>query len=168
MQSTCAHRVHDLTAAEAFPGLVEVAEAAVYTAAHQCTYTLLHVAGHRRRSAGVFCVRCGARLCIRSVHRYNRNAGGDRVCAKWHVHSHEKFCRDRISRLYLMRNGIKVGNISILPKIEQLHLFLPPENMLKTHFGVRSKYITDSENRAKHCLRQATEEQLRNAGFKTL
>jgi hypothetical protein len=73
-----------------------------------------------------------------------------------------------VGLLYLMRNGIKVGNILILPKIEQLHLFLPPENTLKTHFGIRSKYITDSENRAKHCLRQATEQQLRSAGFAAL
>ena len=70
-----------------------------------------------------------------------------------------------VGLLYLMRSGIKMKDKIILPVLPCLRELLPPENMLKTHFDIRAKYITESENRAKVCLRSCNLEQFQSIDF---
>ena len=70
-----------------------------------------------------------------------------------------------VGLLYLMRSGIQMQNKIILPVLFSLRNLLPPENMLKTHFNIRAKYITESENRAKVCLRNCNINQFRCTEF---
>ena len=70
-----------------------------------------------------------------------------------------------VGLLYLMRSGIQIQGYQILPVIACLRHMLPPENMLKQYFDVRSKFITESENRAKLCLRKCSISQLQNIQF---
>lgn len=57
--------------------------------------------------------------------------------------------------LYLMRCGVAMDGIEILPSIRQLSNILPPEATLLNAYGVHPKYITEMENRLKFCLRHA-------------
>ena len=70
-----------------------------------------------------------------------------------------------VGLLYLMRAGIQVRNTKILPLIPGLRHMLPPENMLNDHFSIRSKFITESENRAKYCLRNCKHQHLNSFDF---
>lgn len=70
-----------------------------------------------------------------------------------------------VGLLYLMRSGIQMHSKTILPSMSCLREILPPENMLKTHFNIRSKFITESENRAKMCLRNCKFEHLQCIDF---
>ena len=70
-----------------------------------------------------------------------------------------------VGLLYLMRTGIRHSDIIVLPAIPNINCVLPAENLLGTHFGIRSKYITESENRTKFCLRHATPTKLANIVF---
>lgn len=55
--------------------------------------------------------------------------------------------------LYLMRCGVIMDGIEILPCKKELRNLLPPESTLLSSFGVHPKYITEMENRLKFCLR---------------
>lgn len=68
--------------------------------------------------------------------------------------------------LYLMRSGIMYGNLIILPKIDKIENLLPSETLLQNAFNVRAKYLTETENRIKFCLRSTTKSKLLDAGFK--
>ena len=70
-----------------------------------------------------------------------------------------------VGLLYLMRTGIRHSDSIVLPALPQLRHMLPAENLLGTHFGIRSKYITESENRTKLCLRHAKPEKLASVVF---
>lgn len=71
-----------------------------------------------------------------------------------------------VGLLYLMRTGVVFGDITVLSAVEELREFLPSESMLSEFFSVRSRTITESENRVKFALRSATRERLVAAGFK--
>ena len=47
--------------------------------------------------------------------------------------------------LYLMRSGITIHEICVLPAISALHDMLPNESNLLKHHRFRSKFITDTE-----------------------
>lgn len=47
--------------------------------------------------------------------------------------------------LYLMRSGITIHEICVLPAISALHHMLPNESNLLKHHRFRSKFITDTE-----------------------
>lgn len=68
--------------------------------------------------------------------------------------------------LYLMRAGVHVHGLSIVPHHTALKHMLPPEASLDEYFGLRAKSITDAENQIKFCLRKVTRHQLLQAGFK--
>ena len=70
-----------------------------------------------------------------------------------------------VGLLFLMRIGINTQGKTILPAIPELAQMLPAEGVLKTHFNIRSKYITESENRTKQCLRHANTAKLHNTQF---
>ena len=55
--------------------------------------------------------------------------------------------------LYLMRNGIMHGSEVILHKHVEIAQLLPAENMLNKHYGIHPKFITETENSIKFCLR---------------
>ena len=71
-----------------------------------------------------------------------------------------------VGMLYLMRSGIMFENLIILPKLNKLGYILPPENALNSVFDIRAKYLTETENRIKFCLRSTSKHKLQNAGFK--
>ena len=70
-----------------------------------------------------------------------------------------------VGLLFLMRTGIYCQGKTILPMIPALAQMLPAEGVLKSHFNIRSKYITESENRAKQCLRHVSSAKLQSTQF---
>lgn len=91
-----------------------------------------------------------------------------------------------IGLLYLMRNGIVVHELVVLPRLQAsffsfllcrnlffskcvgmqvLEQILPLENHLSVLFGVRAKCITETENVVKIILRNISKQQLVNAGI---
>lgn len=49
--------------------------------------------------------------------------------------------------LYLMRKGVVCEGVVILPAVGELVRLLPVENLLSCFFGIKSRTITESENR---------------------
>ena len=58
---------------------------------------------------------------------------------------------------FLLRHGVYVEGTCVVPRVNDLHLFLPNEGLLERCFGFRSKYITDIENKCKYGLRSVRE-----------
>ncbi len=58
-----------------------------------------------------------------------------------------------IGLLFLMRRGISHHSRVLLQKLPGIHILLPAENMLLRHHGIHPKFITETENRIKYCLR---------------
>lgn len=72
-----------------------------------------------------------------------------------------------VGMLYLMRKGVVFEDVTVLPAMSELRAYLPSENMLAAFFDIKSRTITESENRVKFALRTATRERLLLAGFNT-
>jgi hypothetical protein len=70
-----------------------------------------------------------------------------------------------VGTLYLMRMGISMHNITLLPRMPQLQLILPMETHLKTFFQIKCKSITEVENLIKMCLRGLSPAELEKMGF---
>jgi hypothetical protein len=70
-----------------------------------------------------------------------------------------------VGLLYLMRTGVVFEDIAVLPAVSELGAYLPSENTLTRFFDIKSRTITESENRVKFSLRTATRERLLLAGF---
>lgn len=60
--------------------------------------------------------------------------------------------------LYLMRHGISTGNNVILKQEKDICKVLPAENCLLKCYGIHPKFITETENRIKFCLRMQMDE----------
>ena len=69
-----------------------------------------------------------------------------------------------VGLLYLLRTGIIVHDMVVLPKLPILECILPLESHLGTFFGVRAKCITETENVVKIILRNISKQQLIDAG----
>lgn len=69
-----------------------------------------------------------------------------------------------IGLLYMLRQGIIVHDLVVLPRLRRLEDILPLENHLEVIFGVRAKCITETENVVKIILRSVTKQQLLDAG----
>lgn len=67
--------------------------------------------------------------------------------------------------MFLMRFGICIHDISVLPHIPDLVQMLPNESNLLRFFGFKSKFITDIENKFKFHLRNVTRAQMHHMGF---
>lgn len=76
------------------------------------------------------------------------------VCSGMQVKSGEVH-RLAIGVLYLMRHGIATPSAVTLAPQPDIFRLLPPQNMLLKHYGVHPKFITETENRIKFCLRAA-------------
>lgn len=59
--------------------------------------------------------------------------------------------------IFLLRHGVYVGGTCVVPRVSDLHRFLPNEGLLERCFNFRAKYITDVENKCKYGLRSASE-----------
>lgn len=69
-----------------------------------------------------------------------------------------------VGLLYMLRQGIIVHELVVLPRLKRLEDILPLENHLDVLFGVRAKCITETENVVKIILRSVTKQQLLDAG----
>lgn len=58
-----------------------------------------------------------------------------------------------IGLLYLMRYGVYVFDVCILPQIQELQIYLPRESNLNKNFDFKAKFITDTENKFKFAFR---------------
>jgi hypothetical protein len=58
-----------------------------------------------------------------------------------------------VGMLYMMRTGVTIDNITVLPKIPALRNLLPLEQHLGTFFGIRAKIVTEAENVIKYNMR---------------
>ena len=65
-----------------------------------------------------------------------------------------------IGILYLMRVGVHVQGINVIPKVQHMEDVLPPENYLGKYFRLSAKNITDCENRLKFALRSISKKDL--------
>jgi hypothetical protein len=75
------------------------------------------------------------------------------MCKAQHHHKSTEVQRLTKGLLYLMRNGIVRDSEVILHKRVETAQFLPAENMLYKHYSIHPKFITETENRIKFCLR---------------
>lgn len=67
--------------------------------------------------------------------------------------------------IFLMRSGIFIHDICVLPVLSELTQCLPNESNLLKYFGFRSKNITDIENKFKFHLRGVKRSDMQNMGF---
>ena len=58
-----------------------------------------------------------------------------------------------VGMLYMMRTGVTIDNITVLPRITQLKRLLPLEQHLPTYFNTRAKVVTEAENVIKYNMR---------------
>jgi hypothetical protein len=64
----------------------------------------------------------------------------------------------------MIRQGIIVHELVVLPRLPNLDAVLPLESHLDVFFGVKAKCITETENVVKIILRNVTKQQLIDAG----
>lgn len=97
------------------------------------------------------------------------------ICVCMNI-SHHKLCinvklsdikHNVIGLLYMMRFGICVQEVVVLPMIKDLRYILPPENMLYKIFKCPCKIITEIENKYKMRIRVVSVNSLINMGFIT-
>lgn len=62
---------------------------------------------------------------------------------------------------YLMRSGVNIAGVAVIPRHEELDEVLPPENALSGIFQFRAKFITDIENKMKFLFRSTSNKLLR-------
>lgn len=62
---------------------------------------------------------------------------------------------------YLMRSGVHISGVTVIPKHPALEELLPPENSLSSIFSFRAKHITDIENKMKFLFRGVAKTDLR-------
>ncbi|KAJ1466790.1 hypothetical protein T484DRAFT_1756371 [Baffinella frigidus] len=58
-----------------------------------------------------------------------------------------------IGMLYMMRTGVTIDDITVLPRITALKRLLPMEQHLLTFFDIRPKIVTEAENVVKYNMR---------------
>lgn len=61
--------------------------------------------------------------------------------------------RITVGLLYLMRCGVAVNGVVVLPQYPEMRKLLPPENTLLKSYGIHPKFITETENRLKFSIR---------------
>lgn len=72
-----------------------------------------------------------------------------------------------IGMLYLMKHGISMHGVHILPRMSILQKILPPESQLHRRFNFKCKNITDVENKIKLYLRDINIAQLEKICWNT-
>ena len=66
--------------------------------------------------------------------------------------------------MYLMRSGICIHEICVLPSVAALHQMLPNESNLHKYHNYKSKHITDTENKFKFHLRHVSRARMHQMG----
>jgi len=85
---------------------------------------------------------------------------------KLHLHIRPSDMRDVVvGLLFLMRTGIYIHGVCVLPRLPRLLNLLPVENMLPKVFDLQCKVVTDIENRFKMHIRQQSRSKLLSVGF---
>jgi hypothetical protein len=64
--------------------------------------------------------------------------------------------------MFLMRSGVCMQGVSILPRIKELETILPSEALMTEFRFFKAKHITDTENRFKFIFRHQTQARLKN------
>ena len=62
--------------------------------------------------------------------------------------------------LYIMRTGVTVDDITVLPRITELKRLLPAEQHLISYFNIRPKIVTEAENVIKYHMRNISPQSL--------
>jgi hypothetical protein len=98
--------------------------------------------------------------CVDAIHRHIQLVNS--MCKG--VVTEVKLKTTAVGLLYMMRQGIVVHELVVLPKLPALEYMLPLESHLELFFGVKAKCITETENVVKIILRSVTKQQLIDAG----
>jgi hypothetical protein len=69
-----------------------------------------------------------------------------------------------IGLMYLMRYGIIVKDVVVLPRLTALHSTLPLESHLQNVFATKGKVITETENTVKQVLKNLSINELQTYG----
>lgn len=67
--------------------------------------------------------------------------------------------------VFLMRSGVNLGTVCLLPICKHLKNMLPSENNVGKYINFKAKYITDTENRFKYVFRKQSTAQLLDIGI---
>jgi hypothetical protein len=70
--------------------------------------------------------------------------------------------------LYLMRAGLNVHSVTLLPSCPALHYLLPLESCLLHFFGIKSKCVTEIENMVKVNIRSIDRSSLQRFGMSSV
>jgi hypothetical protein len=62
--------------------------------------------------------------------------------------------------LYMMRFGVTIDNVTVLPRLPELKHLLPLEQHLPIFFNVRAKIVTEAENVIKYNMRGVSQRNL--------
>ena len=123
----------------ACPGLFAICVAKL-NSAHKYAHIFQSVSQeHRLEMASL-----ASRECLRVLH-FMQHCGMPVKAPEVH--------RLTIGLLFLMKRGISHHSRVLLRKLPGIHILLPAENMLLRHHGIHPKFITETENRIKYCLR---------------
>lgn len=98
--------------------------------------------------------------CVDTIHRHLCLM--DSMCSG--IISETRLQNSTVGLLYLLRNGIIVHDIVVLPKLQILETVLPLESHLQAFFSIKAKCITETENVIKIILRHVTKQQLMGTG----
>lgn len=69
-----------------------------------------------------------------------------------------------VGLLYLMRQGVIVQGVVVLPKLNRLKEILPMESHLQQMFGIKGRCITETENMVKLAVKSLDRDSLRKCG----
>ena len=112
----------------------------------------IHSSDHERRAV--------SKWCVDVIHKHicliNSMCSG--------IITEAKLKSTTVGLLYMIRQGIIVHELVVLPRLPNLDAVLPLESHLDVFFGVKAKCITETENVVKIILRNVTKQQLIDAG----
>ena len=128
------------------------------------TYLFSQLAGHRVPPQSVMssmeerneCIRSAAIAICRLLHfmrTYCRNIPSCVRAAAGTGTSTTGSGGIAVGMLYLMRSGVTIDSITVLPRMPRLKHILPLEQHLPTFFRVRAKVVTEAENVIKYNMR---------------
>ena len=120
-----------------------------------CTARMRTISVIDCKSRTALAIWCSVALC-KHIHLLNSIGNG---CI-----SEPKIKNIAVGLLYLMRSGVTMHGIVLLPKCTILCKMLPLETQLETHFMTKSKVITETENLVKTIFRTTTVDSLRDYG----
>jgi hypothetical protein len=142
MRSVCLRQMRKCRLMKRIPNLCELE-----------SYLCGHLNGHRIPPQSVMasmdermeCIRFSATAICRLIHFMRTHCRNIPSCMKQGGIV--------VGMLYMMRSGVTIDNITVLPRIARLKHILPLEQHLPTFFKVRAKVVTEAENVIKYNMR---------------